>query len=71
MREQRRTAIFGIDGIAFAISRGDFEPEKRYLEAHGSRVDMAEPGWVHWWSLYVTDPEGNRVEFICYDERVV
>jgi catechol 2,3-dioxygenase len=60
-----------IDHIAFAISLEDFETEKRRLEARGLQVDLAEHGWVRWRSLYVTDPEGNRVEFVCYDERVV
>ena len=23
--------------------------------------------WVHWRSLYIEDPDGNEVEFVCYD----
>jgi len=40
------------------------------LEQHGLQVDSAEHAWVHWRSLYVNDPEGNRVEFVCYDDSV-
>ena len=59
-----------VDHIAFAISLNDFEPEKRRLEQHGLRVNTAEHAWVRWRSLYVNDPEGNRVEFVCYDDSV-
>jgi len=26
--------------------------------------------WVHWRPLYVTNPEGNQVELVCYDSSV-
>jgi len=57
-----------IDHIAFEISLGDFADEKKRLKALGLQVETAEHGWVHWRSLYVTDPEGNQVELVCYDE---
>ena len=25
--------------------------------------------WVHWRSIYVRDPDGNTVEFVCYDPQ--
>ena len=59
-----------LDHIAFAISLDDFEPERRRLEQRGLQVDTAEHAWVHWRSLYVYDPEGNYVEFVCYDDNV-
>ena len=59
-----------VDHIAFAISLDDFEPEKRRLEQRGLQVNTAEHAWVHWRSLYVNDPEGNCVEFVCYDDSV-
>jgi catechol-2,3-dioxygenase len=57
-----------IDHIAFEISPTDFADEKKRLEALGLQVETAEHGWVHWRSLYVTDPEGNQVELVCYDD---
>ena len=57
-----------IDHIAFEIPLADFEGEKKRLETLGLKVETAEQAWVHWRSLYVTDPEGNQVEFVCYDE---
>ena len=59
-----------IDHIAFAIALADFDTEKKRLEQLELHVDTAEHAWVHWCSLYVTDPEGNTVEFVCYDESV-
>jgi len=59
-----------IDHIAFEIPLADFADEKKRLEALGLQVETAEHAWVHWRSLYVTDPEGNQVELVCYDEGV-
>jgi len=59
-----------IDHFAFEIDRVDFKREKERLEALGLGVTTAEHEWVHWRSLYVRDPEGNLVEFVCYDEQV-
>lgn len=36
----------------------------------GLQVETAERAWVHWRSLYVTNPEGNLVELVCYDASV-
>jgi catechol 2,3-dioxygenase len=59
-----------IDHIAFEIPRTDFEGERKRLEGLGLRVETIEHEWVHWRSLYVSDPEGNQVELVCYDGSV-
>lgn len=59
-----------IDHIAFTISLSDYETEKRRLEQWGLEVTTAEHAWVQWRSLYFHDPEGNFVEFVCYDESI-
>ena len=59
-----------IDHIAFEIPLTDFEREKKRLEGLGFQVETAEHAWVHWRSLYVTDPEGNQVELVCYDKSL-
>jgi catechol-2,3-dioxygenase len=59
-----------LDHLAFEIALADFGSEKQRLEQLGLRVETAEHAWVHWRSLYVTDPEGNRVEFVCSDAAV-
>ncbi len=59
-----------MDHIAFEIPLADFAAEKQRFEELGLRVKTAEHEWVHWRSLYVSDPEGNEVELVCYDESV-
>ena len=59
-----------VDHIAFEIDLADFEAEKARLEGLGAQVTTAEHAWVRWRSLYVDDPEGNTVEWVCYDESV-
>jgi catechol 2,3-dioxygenase len=53
--------------IAFTISASDYEIEKQRLQDLGLDVETGEHAWVHYRSLYITDPEGNVVEFVCYD----
>ena len=65
--DRERTTV---DHIAFEIDRADYEAERARIEGLGVRVTTAEHPWVHWRSLYVTDPEGNEVEWVCYDESV-
>jgi len=59
-----------IDHIAFEVALADFANEKERLEALGLHVETAEHAWVLWRSLYVSDPEGNQVELVCYDRSV-
>ena len=56
--------------IAFTISASDYETEKQRLRNLGLDVETGEHPWVHYRSLYITDPEGNVVEFVCYDASV-
>ena len=51
-----------IDHIAFEITLADFAGELARLKGLGFRVETAEHAWVHWRSLYVSDPEGNQGE---------
>jgi catechol-2,3-dioxygenase len=59
-----------INHMAFEIPLADFADERKRLESLGLQVETAERAWVQWRSLYVTDPEGNQVELVCYDESV-
>jgi catechol 2,3-dioxygenase-like lactoylglutathione lyase family enzyme len=56
--------------IAFTISRSDHQAEKERLQNLGLEVETVEHPWQHYRSLYITDPEGNVVEFVCYDASV-
>ena len=55
---------------ALNISLEDYETERRRLEGLGLKVRATEHAWLHVRSLYFADPEGNLLEFVCYDERV-
>ncbi|WP_440990884.1 VOC family protein [Haloarchaeobius baliensis] len=59
-----------VDHFAFTVDRADFEAERERLESLGVDLDFATHEWVSWRSLYFSDPEENRVEFVCYDESV-
>jgi catechol-2,3-dioxygenase len=59
-----------VDHIAFEILLADFAGELKRLRSLGLQVQTAEHAWMHWRSLYVADPEGNRVELVCYDASV-
>ena len=59
-----------LDHIAFTIPLSAYATERARLEAAGFKVETAEHTWVQWRSLCVRDPEGNRVELICFDSSV-
>lgn len=56
--------------IALNISLEDFESEKRRLEGLGLKVNATVHEWIHVRSMYFSDPEGNLLEFVCYDASV-
>ena len=56
--------------IALNIALEDFESEKMRLEGLGLKVNATVHEWLHVRSLYFTDPEGNLLEFVCYDASV-
>ena len=65
------SATSTIDHFAFAIDRADYQREYERLAGLGLTIETAEHAWVHWRSIYVSDPEGNLVELVCYDPDVV
>ena len=56
--------------IALNIALEDFESEQGRLEGLGLKVTATIHEWLHVRSLYFRDPEGNSLEFVCYDESV-
>jgi catechol-2,3-dioxygenase len=59
-----------LDHFAFLIDLSDYESEKRRLEELGIDVFpkvFPEPKWR---AIFFYDPEGNLVEFVCYDPEV-
>ena len=56
-----------LDHIAFIIALEDYDKRQRQLEEAGLEVTAKVFPFFHWRALFVSDPEGNRVEFVCYD----
>jgi catechol-2,3-dioxygenase len=56
-----------LDHLAFVIDLDDYEGRRGQLEQHGLEVIAKEFPFFGWRSLFVRDPEGNSVEFVCYD----
>lgn len=56
--------------IALNVALEDFESERMRLEGLGLKVNATTHEWLHVRSLYFADPEGNTLEFVCYDETV-
>jgi extradiol dioxygenase family protein len=59
-----------IDHFAFVIGLEDYDDRRRQLERRGMEVWQKEFPRFHWRSLFIADPEGNTVEFVCYDASV-
>jgi catechol-2,3-dioxygenase len=59
-----------LDHLAFLIDVNDYDDQWRRLEGFGVNVSPKEFPDFHWRSLFFTDPEGNRVEFVAYDRSV-
>src|SRR6266508_4654470 len=68
--EQLSPAETTLHHIALNIALEDFESEKMRLESLGLKVDATIHEWLHVRSLYFSDPEGNLLEFVCYDASV-
>ena len=56
-----------LDHVAFEIDLSAYESEKSRLEQLGLSVETAVFEWTGWRSLFVSDPEGNTVELVCFD----
>ena len=68
--EQLNSQETTLHHIALNITLEDFESEKRRLESLGLKVNATVHEWRHVRSLYFPDPEGNLLEFVCYDENI-
>jgi len=68
--EQLSPAETTLHHIALNVAVEDFESEKLRLESLGLKVNATIHEWLHVRSLYFPDPEGNLLEFVCYDASV-
>ncbi len=57
--------------FAFAMEKDEFERERERLQVMSLEIRMAEYGQFGWHSMHFHDPDGNSVEFVCYDPSVL
>jgi catechol 2,3-dioxygenase-like lactoylglutathione lyase family enzyme len=57
--------------FAIEISLNDYAPTLAYLSEQGLDPNTAVHAWIGWRSIYVSDPDDNTVEFVCYDGSVL
>jgi catechol 2,3-dioxygenase len=53
--------------FALAIALEDYAETLDYLTREGLSPNTAVHGWIGWRSIYVSDPDGHTVEFVCAD----
>jgi catechol 2,3-dioxygenase-like lactoylglutathione lyase family enzyme len=59
-----------LDHLAFVIELADYEPRRQQLEDLGLAVRIKEFPAFQWRALFTRDPDGNSVEFVCFDPSV-
>lgn len=57
--------------FAIEISLSAHDRVLAYLAAQGLNPNTQEHPWIGWRSIYVSDPDDNTVEFVCYDRSVL
>jgi catechol-2,3-dioxygenase len=56
--------------FAFTIDKEDFEIEKERLSDEGVELWFTEHTQFGWLSMYLFDPDGNSVEYVCFDPAI-
>jgi catechol 2,3-dioxygenase len=56
--------------FAIEIKLDAFEDVLAYLTNQGLQPNTSTHPWIGWRSIYVSDPDGHTVEFVCYDGSI-
>ena len=56
--------------FAFIIDRNDYDNEFNRISASGYELRTMEHSLTQSRSFYLYDPDGNTVEFVCYDPSI-
>ena len=59
-----------LDHLAFVIGLDEYDSRRRQLEEHGLEPATKEFPGFGWRALFVKDPDGNAVEFVCHDPGI-
>ena len=65
-----RSETSTLDHFAFVIGLDEYEPRRRQLEGAGLEVMTKEFPSFGWRALFVRDPDGNTIEFVCHDPSI-
>ncbi|HWB50030.1 MAG TPA: VOC family protein [Stellaceae bacterium] len=57
--------------FAVEIKLAEYEAVLAYLTQQGLEPNTSTHAWIGWRSIYVTDPDGHTVEFVCYDGSIL
>jgi len=57
--------------FAFVLEQKDFVHERGRLQSIGVDLQFSEHTQFGWRSIYMHDPDGNSVEFVCYDSAIL
>jgi catechol 2,3-dioxygenase len=57
--------------FAIEISLKDHADVLKYLTEQGLNPNTSIHAWIGWRSIYVSDPDENTVEFVCYDKSTL
>jgi catechol 2,3-dioxygenase len=57
--------------FAIEISLKDYESVLQYLTDKGLNPNTSIHAWIGWRSIYVSDPDENTAEFVCYDRSTL
>jgi catechol 2,3-dioxygenase-like lactoylglutathione lyase family enzyme len=55
--------------IALTVTVPDYEAMKAFVQQQRIPHNIAVHTWIGWRSIFLSDPEGNTVELVCYDPR--
>jgi catechol-2,3-dioxygenase len=68
VKPEVRSEYSSLHHIAFEIDIEDREDLLRSLELANIDYRTEYFEWVNWQSIFIKDPEGNILEFVCYQE---
>lgn len=56
--------------LALAVGRTEQDKAVEWYHSNGIEYNIQEFAWIGWRGVFTTDPEGNTVELVAYDETV-
>lgn len=56
--------------LALEIDKDDYHDIIKLIEAQNIPYETEIFEWVKWKSVFIKDPEGNIIEFVCHDSEI-